>query len=679
MNISESDSITVLRGVGPKKAEAFEKLNIRTVGDMLTYYPRTYEDRRTVTPAAEAEDGDTVLIRGRILSSRLLRISRGRSMLIVTGEDGSGRFESLFFNAPYLAKNIQTGAEYDMYGKVKLEKGTVKLLHPSATRSEDAPRGIIPVYPLTKGITNNEIIRLQRLLREYALRLPDPLSGEIRKRNNICGLSYALSNIHFPEDRQKLRESRYRLVFDEFLAMQLGLGLMKNSSYMEAGGIKFSPSVDEGEYIDSLDFQLTNAQRRVIREIVDDMESPTVMNRLLQGDVGSGKTVVAETALYKAVRSGYQGVLMAPTEVLARQHFRDLRRHFERFGIKVLFLSSSLKKSERDEMLSDLASGRGDILVGTHAVIQPDVKFADLGLVITDEQHRFGVRQRSLLTKKGLRPDRLVMTATPIPRTLTVTAFGDMQVSKIDELPAGRKPVETRSFNEASRRGAYDILREELKKGHQGYVVTPLIDEAYMEARSVSEVFEELRNSFRGYEIAMLHGEMKSAEKDDIMGRFAAGEIDVLVSTVVIEVGINVPNATVMLVENAERFGLAQLHQLRGRVGRGSAASFCLLITCSNSDRARERAEILCDTGDGFVIAEKDLELRGPGEIFGVRQHGELDLKIGDMFKHYKVMEKAMEEAKRILSGDPGLSDEANSLLRQRVTNLFGEDVILDL
>ena len=489
MSLREKDSITKVKGVGPKKAELLAGMDIDTVEDMLWHLPRTYEDRRYVKPVAETADGEKCLLNVRVVSIRLFRKGRGKSFCNITCEDKSGTFDALFFNAPYIASTVKRGMVYSVYGRMMIRDGKRSMSHPQMTPIENEIRGVIPVYPLTKGIKNNEMIRIERTILDDIDEIEEPLYEEIRERNNICDISYAFQNVHFPEDSKKTNEGRLRLVFDEFLTMELGIGLMKSMYGGETGGIAFSKSADHGEFIDSLAFDLTGAQKRAVDEIIDDMESPAIMNRLLQGDVGSGKTVVAETALYKAVKSGYQGVLMAPTEVLAKQHYESLKSDFKEFGINVAFLGGAVKKSERDSVLAGLADGTIDILTGTHAIIQPDVEFNNLGLVITDEQHRFGVNQRNLLTKKGTKPDRLVMTATPIPRTLTIIAFGDMETSKIDELPKGRKPIITRKFNGSERKDAYNILNEELKKGRQGYVVTPLIEEsdAY-DVRSVNEV-----------------------------------------------------------------------------------------------------------------------------------------------------------------------------------------------
>lgn len=676
--MNAKDKVTAIKGVGPKKSDLLSKLGIYTVEDLFLHYPRNYEDRRTVTPVCDMKDGMKALVRARVTHMRKNGFGRNQNVYL-TCEDETGTFEALFFHAGFIANTVRFGEYYDFYGTCE-NNGRRRMLHPSFRPADDRNRGIIPVYPLTKGISNSEMINLQRRISEDGVYIEDYLPEDVRRRNNLCDIRYALSNVHFPEDRRKLSEARYRIVFDELLIVQLGILMMKAGRNPDGRAISFSSSVDEGEYIDSLPYALTNAQRRTVSEIMDDMESSTVMNRLVQGDVGSGKTAVAQIAMYKAVKSGYQAVLMAPTEILARQHFEDIRKSFEPFGIRCGFLGGRMKAAERKECIKEVQDGSVDVLIGTHAVISDDVVFSRLGLVITDEQHRFGVNQRALLGKKGEHPDRLVMTATPIPRTLAVVIYGDLDISIIDELPKGRKPVATEALDEKERDRAYDYLECELKNGRQGYVVTPLIEEnEETSLKSVDEVYRELRDRFSGFEVEMLHGEMKPQLKDEIMERFRLGEIQVLVSTVVIEVGINVPNATVMVIENAERFGLAQLHQLRGRVGRGALRSKCFVITGGKSETARERADIMEKSNDGFYIAEQDLKLRGPGDIFGIRQHGLPDMKMADMARHVKVLKKAGDEARYLINNYEYFCSSECDMLRNKVSDMFGQDMTFNL
>ena len=675
------DKVTELKGIGPKKAEALEKLNIKTLEDMIFFLPRDYEDRRNRIKIRDVREDRNVVIKAKVTLIVKDRYKYGRRQLLkLLVSDDTGMLEVVFFNAKYLQNSFKSGSEYLFYGRVIRNFGKLQLVHPEFSAESDKTEGILPVYPLTKGITQKEMRSWQNAVRQLYSRVEDILSADMAEENRLCSLEYALENIHFPKEKQRLLEAKYRLIFDELLVLQTGLFAARQNIKDGKNGIAFSDKADISRYIASLPYELTGAQRRCVEEIERDLESGKVMNRLVQGDVGSGKTAVAEIAMYKAVKSGYQAVLMAPTEILAKQHFEGFCNAFQPHGIAVGFLSGSMRAAEKRETLDKIEAGELEIIIGTHAVIQPEVRFKRLGLVITDEQHRFGVRQRVKLREKGENPNVLVMTATPIPRTLSVVLYGDLDVSVIDELPPGRQKIATRSINGQSRDKCYDFVRQQLEKGRQAYVVTPLIEDSeVMDVRSAQQVAGELKTRFKGYRVALVHGAMKQEEKDSIMAEFYRGEIDVLVATVVIEVGINVPNATVMVVENAERFGLAQLHQLRGRVGRGAHKSYCFLISEGESEIAKKRGEIMESSNDGFFIAEEDLKLRGPGEIFGTRQHGLPDLNISDLSKHLKILNHAKDEAKRILKEDPMLESVKNQGLKRRVTKLFGEDFTLNL
>ena len=671
MSIALSDNIKMLRGVGPKKAETLEKVGIRTIADLLCYYPSDYEDRRVIRPIAELEEGETALIRGKI--QLLLKNGFGKNTRIrLLVCDESGGIEVVFFHMAYLAKSLSKEKTYEFYGKVTSRGDRLQMVHPAWNETDgldDAP-GILPVYPLTEGLSNLDLRKYVKQALPYAPLLPDYLPREIREAENLAGLAYAVSNIHFPSDGQRLRESRYRLVFDELFLLQAALLYLRGSGKRTEGAIAFPKTVRTADFVKALPFELTAAQKRVLGEIEADMEAPSAMNRLVQGDVGSGKTAVAAAAVFKAAKSGFQAVFMAPTEILSKQHYEGLKPLFSAFGIRVAFLSGTSTAKERKEILAGLRDGSIDLLIGTHAVIQEGVEYKNLGLVITDEQHRFGVAQRTRLVEKGRNPDVLVMTATPIPRTLAAILYGDLDVSVIDELPPGRIPIRTTAVSDRGRKKAYKFLADEVAKGHQAYVVCPLIEDSELvEARSAAGVFDEAPELLPGVSVALLHGEMKQAEKDAVMEAFARGEIRVLVSTVVIEVGINVPNATVMLIENAERFGLAQLHQLRGRVGRGSDQSYCILVHEHPSDVSKERVRILCETQDGFLISEKDLELRGPGEFFGVRQHGLPELHVADLSRHRKVLERVRAACTALLERDPSLVEPGHSLLRAKLAD----------
>ena len=675
------ESVTSLKGVGPKKAEALKKLGISTMEDLVFFLPRSYEDRRNRVDISDAAEDQNSVVTGEVKLVVNDRYRGGRKqMLRLLVEDGTGSMEVVFFNAKYLQHSFRTGRKYTFFGKVTRNFGKMQMIHPEFSDADGMEDGILPVYPLTKGISQREMRTWQKLLKRAYSMAEDILSSEVVERNRLCSLSYALENVHFPQEKQKLLEAKYRLIFDELLILQTGLFMARQNVTDGRNGIAFSPEADTGRYIESLPYPLTGAQQRCVEEIERDLESSTAMNRLVQGDVGCGKTAVAEIAMYKAVKSGYQAVLMAPTEILAAQHFDGISRAFEAHGIRTAFLTGSLKAAQKREVLEQIATGEAQVIIGTHAVIQPDVDFSRLGLVITDEQHRFGVRQRVKLREKGENPNVLVMTATPIPRTLSVILYGDLDVSIIDELPPGRQQTVTRCLKSEKRGECYDFVEQQLKQGRQAYVVTPLIEESEtLDAKSAEQVAAELKKRFRGYSVELIHGAMSQDEKDRIMESFSRGETDVLVATVVIEVGINVPNATVIVIENSERCGLAQLHQLRGRVGRGSHRSYCFLILDGGSEIAEKRGQIMEASSDGFFIAEEDLKLRGPGEIFGTRQHGLPDLAITDLSKHMKILEQAKEEAKAMLADDPALDAPEHSALRRSINKLFGEDLTLDL
>lgn len=676
------EKVTVLKGVGPKKAAALEKLGIRTIEDLISFFPRDYQDRRFIRAIAELEEDRPACVQGRVRSVIKDPYRRGRKQILkILVSDSSGIMEVIFFNAAYLSNHFKRGMTYIFYGKPIENKGRFQMVHPDFSAEESGVlKGILPVYPLTAGLSQKEMRNWQKTALTDVSQMEDYLPQEIIERNRLCSTAYAVSNVHFPKDRQPLLQGKYRLIFDELLALQTGLLASKCRMTLGKQGPVFDSEADAGEYISGLAYELTGAQKRVVDEITADVESGKVMNRLVQGDVGSGKTAVAEAALYKAVKSGFQGVMMAPTEILAKQHYNGLSKSFAPYGICVGLLTGSMKAAEKRDVLSRLSSGEIQILVGTHAVIQPGVVFEKLGLVITDEQHRFGVNQRTALSQKGDNPHVLVMTATPIPRTLAVILYGDLDVSIIDELPPGRQKIITRAVEEPQRDQCYDFVEKELEKGRQAYIVAPLIDESeVLDVKSAEELYEEMGQRFSGYQVALLHGAMKQQEKDEIMARFYDNEIQVLVSTVVIEVGINVPNATMMVIENAERFGLAQLHQLRGRVGRGSHQSYCVLISKKASDVSKKRAEIMASSQDGFYIAEQDLKLRGPGEIFGTRQHGVPDLLLADLAKHIKILNDVKKEADQIIAEDPLLESDRYAGLRRRVIRLFGDDFSLKL
>ena len=674
------DSVTAIKGVGAKRAELLEKLNIRTVEDLLMCFPRRYEDRRKAVTIMEAPFNQDVLLEVKVVHKQIVG---GRMKLLkVLVEDNTGNLEMLFFNAKFLANLFRPGDELTLFGKITLNKNRRQMSHPEfhKTGSEDDIRGLFPVYPLTEGLSQHQMRTMQMAVRSAAWQMEEWLPEEIVEKYRLCDPAYAIENIHFPLAEESVKQGRYRLVFEELLTLQTGLFYIKNNKERGEKGVAADPAVSVQPFLNRLPFKLTEGQARAYAQIEKDLISEKPMNRLVQGDVGSGKTAVAQLAMYKTVKSGFQAVMMAPTELLAKQHIATLKRDFEPLGVRCRLLSSSTKAKERAEILTALEAGEIDVLVGTHAIIQPDVIFRNLGLVITDEQHRFGVNQRTLLAGKGQNPNILVMTATPIPRTLAVILYGDLDISIIDTLPAGRKPIRTFLRYQDSRKKIYDFVETQVKEGRQAYVVAPLIEEAeVIDCKSADEIHKELCAQYPDLRIGLVHGAMKQAEKDAVMEAFAGGMIDVLVSTVVIEVGIDVGNATVMVIENCERFGLAQLHQLRGRVGRSGHQSYCILVSGSDGEVARKRNEIMCSTEDGFTIAEEDLKLRGPGELFGTRQHGLPELNISDLVQHVDILDKVRFVARDIIDSDPKLEAPQHQVLKERVKRMFGEKIELRL
>lgn len=686
MNLNSS--VTELKGVGPKKKDLLSNMKIDTVFDLLSLYPRKYQDRRKECLIFEAPINHDVLIVGKVLSCRVIgNPYNKKAPLRVQVTDGSGELDVLFFGGKYLKNLFAIGKEYSFFGKVYLNGSKKQMHHPEFHPLDDEKdyRGILPMYPLTEGLTQvtmrNIMREAQNVLSETE-ELEEWLPESIVKENKLCSPKYALSHIHFPKDESEIRESRFRMVFEELLILETGLTFIKKSNSSIVEGPVIPENIDLKPFLAQLPFELTESQKKVVKEIEIDLAKNKPMNRLVQGDVGSGKTAVAMVAMYKTVKAGFQAAMMAPTELLAKQHYSTLKLNFEPLGVKVELLTSGLKLAERKELLSKLEKGEIDILVGTHAIIQSDVEFKELALVVTDEQHRFGVNQRVALSNKGRNANVLVMTATPIPRTLAVILYGDLDISVIKNKPVGRKPIRTFLRNDDARENIYNYVAQKVKEGKQCYVVCPLIEESdSMDLRSAEEVYKELNEKYKKYgiKVGLLHGAMKQVEKDEIMEAFANRNIHILVSTVVIEVGIDVPNATIMVIENCERFGLAQLHQLRGRVGRGEDQSDCILICSNDSKIAHERNQIMVESSDGFYISEKDLELRGPGEIFGTKQHGLPPLNVADLVKHVDILEDVKKVAEDIIKNDPNLSMKKHKVIRKKVVHMFGESVQLNL
>lgn len=668
-----------LKGVGEARAALFKRLEIITVGDAITHFPRDYEDRSRMKKLAELQDGEQCSFEG-MIASKIVE-SRPRKGLLVSRtsiRDDTGLINATWFNQPYLKNNMKTGDRFIFYGTVT-RKRTFEVLNPvyEKTNEEKGPVNtcrIVPVYPATGRLTQNVIRSVIRSSLEYAGDgMPEVLPQWILEKYSLEGVKYSINNIHYPESDKAFLKARERLVFEELLLLQIALLNQKMAADTTEKGIRFQRGSEAHDFMASLPFKLTNAQLRVFSEIERDMESGRVMNRLVQGDVGSGKTIVAVLALIKAVKSGYQGAFMVPTEILAEQHYRSIAPLLETIGVRVALLTGSTGAKASKEILESVRDGSADIVIGTHALLEEKVIFKRLGLVVTDEQHRFGVRQRAVLSRKGENPDMIVMTATPIPRTLALILYGDLDISIIDELPPGRKKIETYAVDAGMRERINKFIRKQVSEGRQVYIVCPLVDESdAVEAKSAANHAEELAQKvFCDLRVALIHGKMKAHEKEAAMAGFVAGETDILVSTTVIEVGVNVPNATLMVVENAERFGLAQLHQLRGRVGRGEHQSYCVLFNESRSEVARERMKVMEKTADGFVISEKDLELRGPGDFFGTRQHGIPELKIANLYRDMDILKKAQEAALTLREKDKLLKNDENRLLGLAVKERF--------
>lgn len=669
--------IKYVKGIGPKRANKLSKLGIFTVSDLLFYFPRQYEDRNNLRKIFELKDEEKVTIRAIVSSIETSNVRKGLVITKVGVRDETGFARLVFFNQEYISSTLKKGDTVFVFGKVKKTSYGIEMSSCEVEQMSNNPKntcGIMPIYPLTYGLTNKELINIVKtVFSNEQIYIKEYLPNKIIQKYKLCSIDFAVKNIHSPTNKESLKVALYRLVFEEFLMLQLGLFLFKNG-VTEKSGVKFEKEQNLVKILNSLPFKLTNAQNRALNEIIDDMNCEKVMNRLVQGDVGSGKTVVALLALANCVLNGYQGALMAPTEILAEQHFISLNETLSPFGINVGLLVGSLTKKQKENVLQRVKDNEIDILIGTHALIEDKVEFNNLGIVITDEQHRFGVRQRNKLSEKGYNPDILVMTATPIPRTLALILYGDLDISIIDELPPGRQPIETLALYKDKREKAYNsLVRSEVQKGRQVYIVCPLVEESEaIEAKAAVDLVEELKSEFfSDLRLGLLHGKMKPSEKDETMKKFKNKELDILVSTTVIEVGVNVPNATLMIIENAERFGLAQLHQLRGRVGRGSHKSYCILIYSSKSEVCSQRMSIMEETTDGFKISEKDLEIRGPGEFFGTRQHGLPELKVANIFKHMKILKIAQQEARYIISEDPKLNNYENEKIKKEILKKF--------
>ena len=666
--------VTELKNVGPKRAALYQKLGIETVSDLLTFYPRSYQDFTSPKMAAECRDGEPAVIEGKILRKLPpAYIRRGMVLYKLTVTDGMQNFTVTIFNNEYAYYGVHLGETYIFAGKWN-RLGNAGNLAMQTYLSPGEAATLRPVYPLTEGLSSRMVqTNVQDAIARALPGLPDPIPDAVRAEYGLIGFRQAVQEIHFPESREQMETARDRLAFAGLLRLPLALKFLKGRGREKTRVRVQRP--DLKPFVKSLPFPLTGAQKRVIAEILRDMASPYPMNRLLQGDVGSGKTLVAAAVSYAAIQKGYQAALMAPTEILAAQHEKTLRKFLEPMGVKVGLLTGSLTPKQKTAMREAIERGEIQMVAGTHALVQEATAFHRLGLVITDEQHRFGVHQRQMLGEKGDHPHVLVMSATPIPRTLALIVYGDLDISVIDELPAGRQPIETFSVHSDKRERALTYIRAHLDRGEQGYIVCPLIDKSdAVSAAAATAYRDELAEGiFKGYTVGLLHGRMKPDEKEAVMADFAAGKVQLLVATTVVEVGVDVPNATIILIENAERFGLSQLHQLRGRVGRGDKKSTCILLSDNDGEDNKRRLKVMKETCDGFVIAKEDLKLRGAGDFFGYRQHGMPSLGLADLLEDTALFAKAQAAAAEILQADPGLQKPEHAVLKRQIDEMAAE------
>ena len=674
-----TDSVRSVKGVGEKAEQNLHKLKIETVGELLEHYPRNYDEIKPVCPIEALEEGDIAAVEG-VLMARPQIMKRGsKSILTITLRDTTGSLLITWFNMPFLRNQLKMGTRYLFRGKVEKRNGRLQMVQPKRyTRQEfyKIVGKMQPIYPLTAGITNHAMAKLMQEAITGVEDFKEFLPAELRKRQQLIEYKKAMRQIHFPANQKELKEARKRLAFDELFLYTMALNYIRENG-KEISTHRIQKTKEASEFLENLPFSLTGAQKKVYEEICADMEGGFVMNRLVQGDVGSGKTIVAVLALLEVVKNGYQGAFMVPTEVLAAQHYQNLTKLLADYGVTVGLLSGSLTAKEKRQAKEKIASGEWNIVIGTHALIQDGVAFDDLGLVITDEQHRFGVKQREKLYQKGKEPHVLAMSATPIPRSLGIILYRDLDVSIMNEMPASRLPIKNSVVGTSYRPAAWEFIRKQVALGHQAYVICPLV-EASEETQGENVIdysktlMEELPS---GIQVGVLHGKMKSSKKNEIMQEFAENKIQVLVSTTVVEVGVNVPNATVMLIENADRFGLAQLHQLRGRVGRGDAQSYCIMINASSAKTAKKRLEILNKSNDGFFIASEDLKLRGPGDFFGIRQSGDLVFALADIYQDAAVLQEASEEVKTILEEDPELTEPGHHILQKKMMQFQEEQL----
>jgi ATP-dependent DNA helicase RecG len=672
-------NIQFLKGVGPVKAEIFNKIGIHTVKDLITYYPRVYEDRTELRKISEFIDGENVLFTAKI--SGKINIQRTRNKLTIHKiyvTDGSETCQMVWFNQKYLSDYFKEDTEYVFYGKVSSDRGMFVIENAIIYNKYDLFKimGVYPIYPLTNGLSQKYLFNLISNIFESNIKLKEILSDDLRKKYGLCDIDYASLKIHFPKNFNEVAVARKRLIFEELFKLSLALQLIKGKGSKVKKTNEFK-NTNIDNFLKLLPFEFTNAQKKVVEEIKGDMSSDVSMNRMIQGDVGSGKTIVAASAIYISCINGYQSAMMAPTTILANQHYIELKPYFDKLGFECEIITSTTTKKQKEKIIERLKSGEINIIFGTHSLIEDNIEFNRLGLVITDEQHRFGVKQRMKLVNKAKNIETLVMTATPIPRTLALMLYGDLNLSIIDELPPGRKHIGTFAVDKSYESRIDSFIAKEINKGRQVYVVCPLVEEnETLELKSVTEVYNEyISGDLKQFKIEFIHGKMKPKEKDEIMKRFKNNEFSILISTTVIEVGVNVPNATMMIIENADRFGLAALHQLRGRVGRGVHESYCILKSSVRSNKVLERLKIMEKSNNGFEIAEKDLELRGPGDFFGIRQSGLPEFKLADLLKDMKVLQITQVAVKELLENDRLLEKEENKILKEAIYDEYGQQL----
>lgn len=677
--MANDQSIETLKGIGEKTAKLFEKVGIRTIDDLLHYYPRGYDTYGEPKAIGELSEDETGTVEGFLKSGAAGVHINGLSIVQATISDMTGKLRLVWYHMPYLKNILRTDSHFVFRGRVIRKKNGLTMEQPQMFKPEaykDLLSSMRPVYAQTKGLGNKTItsaveqaLAIRTLERDY-------LPAGLRITNELAEYNFAIEHIHFPANEEDLKFARKRLVYDEFFFFLLAVRHLKEKRQNVQSPFHMEKQDECRKLLAELPYRLTNAQLRTLEEVLRDLKSGSVMNRLIQGDVGSGKTIIAVLALLAACENGYQGALMVPTEVLARQHFESVTELFEKHGVdkKVILLTGSMTAKEKRIVYEKVASHEADIIIGTHALIQEKIVYDNLALVITDEQHRFGVAQREMFGNKGQMPHVLVMSATPIPRTLAIILYGDLDISVIDELPANRLPIKNCVVDKSYRPRAYRFIENEVKNGRQAYVICPMVEESEMiDAENVLDYTKILRQNLPGIRVEYLHGKMKGKEKNKIMEEFAAGEIQVLVSTTVIEVGVNVPNATVMMIENAERFGLAQLHQLRGRVGRGDKQSYCIMVNASGNKEKNRRLDVLNKSNDGFYIASEDLKLRGPGDIFGIRQSGDLEFQLADIYTDAVTLKKVSEDVNRLLEQDENLEQEENQELKKRLDRFLEE------